>query len=268
MARIRTIKPDFWTDEKLTECSMSARLLFIGMFNFADDNGNLPASAKKLKMQIFPADSIDCQPFLDELIAHGVLIEYSVNGNNYWNIKGFKKHQKINRPSQSAIPEPLISDDSLNAHGDVTDGMEGNGRDMDKEPPNPLAGGIPADSENPASTADPKPKRERKAPVQLNTFLDHCQESGEKPISEYQPLLSYVEDTGLPMEYVQLCWDVFKRDFLQTNPGRKQADWRRHFLNYVTKRYYKLWYVKDDGTFDLTSTGRQEKMFFDNRRAA
>lgn len=30
MARIRTIKPDFWTDEKLVKLSMEARLFFIG----------------------------------------------------------------------------------------------------------------------------------------------------------------------------------------------------------------------------------------------
>lgn len=128
MARIRTIKPDFWTDEKLTECSMSARLLFIGMFNFADDNGNLPASAKKLKMQIFPADSLDCQPLLNELIAHGVIMEYSVSGDKYLNICGFKKHQVINRPSSTSIPEPS-NEDSVSAHVELPDGREGKGKE-------------------------------------------------------------------------------------------------------------------------------------------
>jgi hypothetical protein len=45
MARIRTIKPEFWTDEKIVECSFEARLMFIGMFNFADDKGNLVREA-------------------------------------------------------------------------------------------------------------------------------------------------------------------------------------------------------------------------------
>lgn len=129
MARIRTIKPDFWTDEKLTECSLSARLLFIGTWNFADDNGNLQASAKKLKMQIFPADNIDCQPLLDELIAHGILIEYSVNEEKYLHIKGFKKHQVINRPSKTNIPQCILSEYSLNTQEELTDGREGKGRE-------------------------------------------------------------------------------------------------------------------------------------------
>ncbi|CAL62423.1 Hypothetical protein HEAR2292 [Herminiimonas arsenicoxydans] len=129
MARIRTIKPDFWTDEKLTECSMSARLFFIGMWNFADDNGNLTRSAKKMKMQIFPAESCDCEELIQELMAIGVLVEYSVDGDKYMHIKGFTKHQVINRPSNSSIPKPLAIDDSLKTHGALTKGREGKGKE-------------------------------------------------------------------------------------------------------------------------------------------
>lgn len=128
MARIRTVKPDFWTDEKLTECSLSARLFFIGLLNFSDDNGNLARSSKKLKMQIFPADTIDCEPLVQELLAQKVLIEYEAKGEKYLNIKGFKKHQIINRPSKSNIPEPP---DSHTTHGVLTESSltEGKGRE-------------------------------------------------------------------------------------------------------------------------------------------
>lgn len=129
MARIRTVKPEFWTDERLTECSLSARLLFIGMLNFADDNGNLAYSAKRLKMQVFPADSIDTQPLLDELLTHGMLMEYSVKGEKFLHIKGFLKHQVINRPSATAIPTPDFNDDSVTTHGVLTDGREGKGKE-------------------------------------------------------------------------------------------------------------------------------------------
>lgn len=136
MARIRTIKPDFWTDEKLTECSMSARLFFVGTWNFADDNGNLVRSAKKLKMQIFPADALDCEPLIQELIEIGVLIEYCVGTEKYLHIKGFKKHQVINRPSKSSIPQPPFiehqeqkEDGSMSTHGGFTDGREWKGKE-------------------------------------------------------------------------------------------------------------------------------------------
>lgn len=134
MARIRTIKPEIWTDEKLTECSLSARLLFIGMLNFADDNGNQPYSAKRLKMQIFPADAIDTQPLLNELLAQGVVIDYSANDEKFLHIKGFRTHQVINRPSSTRIPQPPFITDSVKTHGVLTDGEEGKGKEEKKEP--------------------------------------------------------------------------------------------------------------------------------------
>lgn len=132
MARIRTIKPDFWTDEKIVELSFEARLFFIGSWNFADDNGNLQRSAKKLKMQIFPADAIDCEPLIQSLMAHGLFREYEVNGETFIHIKGFKAHQVINRPSKTGLPVPesgstptTLTDDSLTEGK----GREGKGRE-------------------------------------------------------------------------------------------------------------------------------------------
>lgn len=137
MARIRTVKPEFWTDERLTECSLSARLFFIGMLNFADDNGNQAYSAKRLKMQIFPADAIDTQPLIDQLLTHGVLIEYSVNDKKFIHIKGFRKHQLINRPSSTTIPQPSFIIDSVKTHGVLTDGEERSGKESIKKHTSP-----------------------------------------------------------------------------------------------------------------------------------
>lgn len=104
MARIRTIKPEFWTDEKIGECSTNARLLFVGTWTFADDAGNIERSAKQLKAQVFPYDSIDCEPLLRELIAAGLLIEYQVEAKIYLHINGFGVHQKIDRPGKPRCP--------------------------------------------------------------------------------------------------------------------------------------------------------------------
>lgn len=170
MARIRTIKPEFWTDEKVVECSFEARLMFIGMFNFADDKGNLVRSPKRIKMQIFPADMIDCEPLIKELSGAGLISEYSVSGVEYIHIDGFSKHQKINRPSTTTIPTPedvtdnsrkpapnhmdgSVSDDekqtddshttkgdstedSLSAHDELTDGKERKGREEERNKTN------------------------------------------------------------------------------------------------------------------------------------
>ena len=54
--------------------------------------------------------------------------------------------------------------------------------------------------------ASQKPKRERAARIALKTFIARCLEAGEKPISEYRPVLEYVEATKLPMEFVEVCF--------------------------------------------------------------
>ena len=76
MARIRSIKPEFWSSGQVLECSPIARLLFLGMLNFADDEGRLPFSAKSIKAQIFPAD-----PFSFEDI-EGMIAESKIAGNH------------------------------------------------------------------------------------------------------------------------------------------------------------------------------------------
>lgn len=131
MARIRTIKPEFWTSEQVVECSPIARLLFVGMWNFCDDGGNHPASAKTLKMQIFPGDDIaasQIESYISELLSNGLLSEYTAEGRKYWHVTGWK-HQKIDRPSYKH-PRPFDERSSNDGRG-LDDGHppEGNGRE-------------------------------------------------------------------------------------------------------------------------------------------
>ncbi|OAE52920.1 hypothetical protein A7J71_17990 [Achromobacter insolitus] len=100
--------------------------------------------------------------------------------------------------------------------------------------------------------------------------MENCKERGEKAISEHKPLLTYVEDTGLPMEFVNLAWMEFKRRHLPEGPDerRLQADWRKHFVNCVTKGWYKLWYASADGGYSLTTVGIQAQRLHEKREAA
>lgn len=102
MARIRTVKPEFWTSEQIVQCSPNARLLFIGLMNFADDNGVHPDKPMRIKMQVFPGDTFghdDIDAMLKELDAAGLLTRYKADGDYYLLITGFTKHQKIDQPS-------------------------------------------------------------------------------------------------------------------------------------------------------------------------
>lgn len=104
MARIRTIKPEFWVDEKIVEVSFPARLLFIGLWNFSDDYGRMEFREKKIKMQIFPADSLQITPLFEELEREELIERYVVDDNEYLQVKGFSKHQKIDSRAVEKIP--------------------------------------------------------------------------------------------------------------------------------------------------------------------
>lgn len=108
MSRIRSIKPDFWTSEQVMECSPMARLAFIGMWNFCDDYGVHPGSAKTLKAQVFPSDDLSAHEIsvlISELMVQGLLREFQAQGKTWWLVTGWH-HQKIDRPSKSKYPSP------------------------------------------------------------------------------------------------------------------------------------------------------------------
>jgi hypothetical protein len=133
MARIRSIKPDFWTDEKIVELSAFARLLFIGLWNFADDDGRMVYSPKKIKMQVFPADNLDISELFEEIRRESLISVYVVDGVEYLQIKNFALHQKIDKRTTSKYPTPPKSPKIPPTSPDFpqipTTDMEGNGRE-------------------------------------------------------------------------------------------------------------------------------------------
>lgn len=109
MARIRSIKPEFWTDEKVVAVSPLARLLFIGIWNFVDDEGRAAYSPSRFKMQILPADSADVSELLGEIRRENMVTVYLVDGKEYLQVNGFTKHQKIDKRTPSKLPPPPTS---------------------------------------------------------------------------------------------------------------------------------------------------------------
>jgi hypothetical protein len=112
MARIRSIKPEFCVSEQLAECSPNARLVFVLMWMFCDDQGIHPAKPKTLKAEIFPMDDFTGEQvagWVGELVAAGLLSEYTVGSVPYWIVTGWDKHQKIDKPS-AKHPRPVGED--------------------------------------------------------------------------------------------------------------------------------------------------------------
>lgn len=128
MARIRTIKPEFWTDEKVVALTPLARLLFIGMWNFVDDEGRGEYSPSRLKLQILPADSADSSMLLGEIRREELILVYSVDGKEYFQVRNFAKHQKVDKRTPSKYPPPPSSAEIPRAVP-----TEGKGRELEEE---------------------------------------------------------------------------------------------------------------------------------------
>ena len=105
--RARNIKPGFFRNDELAECSLAARLLFIGMWTLADREGRLEDRPGKLKFQLLPTDQFDAEQAVAELSAHGFLLRYTVNGQRFIQIVNWNKHQNPHiKEASSTIPAP------------------------------------------------------------------------------------------------------------------------------------------------------------------
>lgn len=115
MSRIRTIKPDFWTDGRIVRLSPFARLLYIGCWNFTlCDTGHLADDPFKLKLQVLPMDDVDIDALLAELIDSGRLVRVAdQDGRTYLHVKRFGDHQKIDPRWKTRCPA-CAQKDSLN----------------------------------------------------------------------------------------------------------------------------------------------------------
>lgn len=106
MARMRTIKPEFWTDSVMIQLSPLARLLYIGMWNFAlCDEGHLENDPIRIKLQILPAENVSIEQLLDELSTSSrIVYEQVQNGETYIRIPTLKKQRGKDSRWQTRCP--------------------------------------------------------------------------------------------------------------------------------------------------------------------
>lgn len=84
-----------------------ARLLFIGLWNFADDAGRIDDEPERIKMQVFPGDQVNINEILGVLeAARRLELCESEDGDRFWQIPHFLDHQKIDHPAKSRFGEP------------------------------------------------------------------------------------------------------------------------------------------------------------------
>lgn len=111
MARSRNIKPGFFTNDELAECSPYARLLFAGLWTIADKEGRLDDRPKKVKALVLPFDNVDCDELLQQLHDRKFIQRYQIQDGAYIQITNWKKHQNPHcKEAPSEIPEYCDAD--------------------------------------------------------------------------------------------------------------------------------------------------------------
>jgi hypothetical protein len=107
--RIRSIKPEAWQDEKVGALSRDARLLMIGLITMADDEGRFRALPSVILGHAFPWDEIQPRKlagWLVEIESVGLILRYEHDGKPYAAFRHWRRHQQINKPSDSVLPAP------------------------------------------------------------------------------------------------------------------------------------------------------------------
>ena len=135
MARIRTIKPEFWEHEDLSELPEATHMLAAALLNYADDEGYFNANPMLIKAACSPLrePSVSIPESLTLLSNTGYIrLGVAPDGKRYGHVVAFLVHQRVNRPTPSKIKTLEIAwEESGIAHPQLTEPSppEGKGRE-------------------------------------------------------------------------------------------------------------------------------------------
>lgn len=143
MARIRTIKPEFFRDEDLQDVESKhpgcyPMLVYAGLWGHCDKNGTFPWQPRQLKLDILPFIPFSMEQALEVLEAAGFIKKYEALGKQWGLIKCFLKHQRISGgeatdpakyPAYQAHTEQEALGKQRGSSGDELIALEGKGRE-------------------------------------------------------------------------------------------------------------------------------------------
>jgi hypothetical protein len=143
-SRIRTVKPDMWEHEKIGRLSRDERLLFVVLITMADDDGRMRALPRQIIGHGYSHDRISerqVEKWLGALDRNRLIVRYGTGREAFISIRGFHKHQRINRRTPSILPPPPGEGDapadlfSATSHPQLTEASHPEVEvEVDKEP--------------------------------------------------------------------------------------------------------------------------------------
>ncbi len=178
MSRIRSIHPGIWTDEDFAGVSMAARILYLGILTEADDHGVFEWKPLGLKMRIFPADNIDADPLLTELVGVDKISMMPNTDAKLGLVRNFCKFQRPKKPSYKHI----LPDHCRNYVG-LTDASS-----------EPVPNQFPTSTENPPQMEEEGGRREKKEKKDLvYAFEAGVIRLNEKDFTSWKASFSYLD---------------------------------------------------------------------------
>lgn len=229
MARIRTIKPETWTSEQVMNLTPLARLAFIGLWNFCDDGGNHPASARTLKAEVFPSDDIaatEVEALVAEMLGQTLLTAYEASGKTFWHVTGWH-HQRIDKPSfkhppfpaESATARCALSDEPATTPGALGEHSSNDRRIIDA-----------------ASTTEGKGEEGKGREEEESNNSAAAEPSAAADTCPHQKIIDLYHEV-LPAARRVREWTPARQQALRARwrekPERQNIDWWRKFFTYV-----------------------------------
>lgn len=135
MSRIRTIKPEFWKHEDLSELPPETHMLAAALLNYADDEGYFNANPKLIQAECCPLrdDSTTVRRSIELLSSIGYIRLFEgADGKSYGHVVKFAIHQRVDRPKESKIKELELSTNNRRTI-DEQSSLEGKGKEQGKE---------------------------------------------------------------------------------------------------------------------------------------
>lgn len=130
MARIRTIKPEFFTSSDITKLTPLARLFYVSLWCEADREGLLKWDVDTLKQRYLPSDQVDIETLSIELFNRELVVIYvGDDGREYAFIPRFKDHQVINNRESESTLLARVKGASPRVKAEGKEGREGKGKE-------------------------------------------------------------------------------------------------------------------------------------------
>jgi hypothetical protein len=109
MAKIRMIKTEVRTSEKVASWPIEVRYFWILFWGYVDDHGKGKDNPLLIKADCFPLDenitAETIEAWLKLLAEAGVIVRYEVDGARYLAVKNWREHQKPQHPGKDSFPD-------------------------------------------------------------------------------------------------------------------------------------------------------------------